>query len=32
MLIFVPGDLAKIAIAALALPGGWALVRRRGRP
>src|ERR687894_1879519 len=30
MLIFIPGDLVKIAIAALALPGGWALVRRGG--
>lgn len=28
MLIFIPGDLIKIAIATLALPGGWALVRR----
>lgn len=28
MLIFVPGDLLKIAVAALALPGGWALARR----
>ena len=28
MLIFIPGDLVKIAIAALALPGGWALARR----
>lgn len=29
---FIPGDLVKIAIAALALPGGWAVVRRvRGR-
>jgi biotin transport system substrate-specific component len=28
MLVFLPGDLVKIAIAALALPGGWALVRR----
>jgi biotin transport system substrate-specific component len=25
---FLPGDALKIAIAALALPGGWALVRR----
>lgn len=25
---FIPGDLIKIAIAALALPGGWTLVRR----
>ena len=32
MLIFIPGDLIKIAIATLALPGGWALARRnRGR-
>lgn len=29
MLIFVPGDLIKIAVATLALPGGWALARRR---
>jgi biotin transport system substrate-specific component len=30
---FIPGDLFKIVIAALALPGGWALVRRlRSRP
>jgi biotin transport system substrate-specific component len=28
MLIFIPGDLVKITIAALALPGGWALARR----
>src|SRR5215217_6863691 len=28
MLIFVVGDLLKIAIATLALPGGWALARR----
>jgi len=28
MLIFIPGDLIKIAVAALALPGGWALARR----
>jgi len=28
MLIFVPGDLVKIAIATLALPGSWALARR----
>ncbi len=27
-LLFVIGDLVKIAIAALALPGGWALARR----
>lgn len=25
---FIPGDLIKIAIAALALPGGWTIVRR----
>lgn len=25
---FIPGDLIKIAVAALALPGGWAIVRR----
>ena len=30
MLIFIPGDLIKIAIATLALPGGWALARRGG--
>jgi biotin transport system substrate-specific component len=30
MLIFIPGDLVKIAIATLALPGGWALARRGG--
>jgi biotin transport system substrate-specific component len=28
MLIFIPGDLIKLAIAALALPGGWALAHR----
>jgi biotin transport system substrate-specific component len=28
-LIFVPGDLVKIAVATLALPGGWALAKRR---
>ena len=28
MLIFIPGDLVKIVIATLALPGGWALARR----
>ena len=28
MLIFIPGDLIKIAITTLALPGGWALARR----
>jgi biotin transport system substrate-specific component len=28
MLIFIPGDLIKIAIATLALPAGWALARR----
>jgi biotin transport system substrate-specific component len=28
VLIFIPGDLVKIAVAALALPGGWALARR----
>jgi biotin transport system substrate-specific component len=28
MLIFVPGDLIKIVIATLALPGGWVLARR----
>ena len=25
---FVPGDLVKLYLAALALPGAWALVRR----
>jgi biotin transport system substrate-specific component len=30
MLIFIPGDLIKIAITTLALPGGWALARRGG--
>ncbi len=29
MLIFIIGDLIKIVVAALALPGGWALARRR---
>ncbi|MBA4115493.1 MAG: biotin transporter BioY [Rubrobacter sp.] len=29
ILIFIIGDLIKIVIAALALPGGWALARRR---
>jgi biotin transport system substrate-specific component len=29
MLIFIPGDLVKIAIAALALPGSWVLANRR---
>jgi biotin transport system substrate-specific component len=29
MLPFIPGDLLKIAFAAIALPGGWALVRGR---
>ena len=28
MLIFIPGDLIKIALATLALPGGWALAQR----
>lgn len=28
MLIFIPGDLIKIALAMLALPGGWALAQR----
>jgi biotin transport system substrate-specific component len=28
MLPFLPGDLIKIVLAAVALPGGWALVRR----
>jgi biotin transport system substrate-specific component len=27
-LIFVPGDLIKIALVTLVLPGGWALARR----
>lgn len=29
MLIFIIGDLIKIVVAALAMPGGWALARRR---
>ena len=29
MLIFIIGDLIKIVVAALALPGGWALAKRR---
>jgi len=29
MLIFIIGDLIKVVIAALALPGGWALAKRR---
>ena len=29
MLVFIVGDLIKIALATFALPGGWALVRRR---
>jgi biotin transport system substrate-specific component len=29
MLLFVVGDLIKIAVAALTLPGGWKLARRR---
>jgi biotin transport system substrate-specific component len=29
VLIFIIGDLVKIAIATLALPGGWVLARRR---
>ena len=29
MLLFLIGDLIKIAVAALALPGGWKLVRHR---
>jgi biotin transport system substrate-specific component len=29
VLIFIPGDLIKIAIAALALPGSWVLANRR---
>jgi biotin transport system substrate-specific component len=28
-LIFIIGDLIKIVIATIALPGGWALARRR---
>jgi biotin transporter BioY len=28
---FIPGDLAKLALAAVALPSGWALLSRRGR-
>ncbi len=30
MFPFIPGDLIKIGIATLALPGGWSLVRRLG--
>ncbi|HEU4322043.1 MAG TPA: biotin transporter BioY [Roseiflexaceae bacterium] len=30
VLPFLPGDALKIMLAALALPGGWALLRRRG--
>jgi biotin transport system substrate-specific component len=30
MLVFIVGDLIKIAIATMTLPGGWALVRHRG--
>ncbi|GAB4212004.1 MAG: biotin transporter BioY [Roseiflexaceae bacterium] len=30
VLPFLPGDALKILLAALALPGGWALLRRRG--
>ncbi|HEX7956306.1 MAG TPA: biotin transporter BioY, partial [Pyrinomonadaceae bacterium] len=28
---FLPGDLVKIALAAAALPGGWALLRRQNK-
>jgi len=28
---FIPGDMLKIALAALALPSGWALINRFGR-
>ncbi len=31
MFPFIPGDLIKIGIATLAVPGGWTLVRRLGR-
>ncbi len=31
MLLFVVGDLIKIAVATLALPGGWKLARRQDR-
>jgi biotin transport system substrate-specific component len=31
MLIFIIGDLVKIAVATFALPGGWALAKRRRR-
>ncbi|WP_258187183.1 biotin transporter BioY [Candidatus Hakubella thermalkaliphila] len=26
---FIPGDILKLALAALALPSGWALLQRR---
>lgn len=28
VLLFIPGDIAKIVVAAVALPGGWRLIRR----
>jgi biotin transport system substrate-specific component len=31
MLLFVVGDLIKIAVATLTLPGGWRLARRQDR-
>ncbi len=31
MLIFIVGDLIKVALATFALPGGWALARRKER-
>ncbi len=31
LLPFIPGDLIKLALAAVALPGGWALVRHQAR-
>jgi biotin transport system substrate-specific component len=30
LLPFIPGDLIKSSLAALAFPGAWALVRRQG--
>lgn len=31
MLVFIVGDLIKVALATFALPGGWALARRKER-
>ncbi len=31
MLVFIVGDLIKVALATFALPGGWALARRKRR-